>query len=45
MKSLPDLGMSIPSTVGQISHEIPPKFWLKLKRERMWHNVAHHSVL
>ena len=31
MKSLPDVGMSIPSTVGQISHEMPPKFWLDKK--------------
>ena len=31
MKSLSDVGMSIPSTVGQISHEMPPKFWLDKK--------------
>ena len=31
MKSLPDLGMSIPSAVEQIGHEMPPKPWLKLR--------------
>lgn len=25
MKSSPDMGMSIPNTVGQIGHEMPPK--------------------
>ena len=29
-KSLPDVGMSIPSTEGQTGHETPPKPWSKL---------------
>ena len=30
MKHLPDIGMSIPSTMGQIVHEMSPKSWSKL---------------
>ena len=31
MKSLTDLGMNIPSAMGQIGHEMVPKPWLKLR--------------
>ena len=31
MKSLLDLGMSIPGTLGQSGHEMPPKPWSKLR--------------
>ena len=31
MKSLIDLGMSIPSALGQVGHEMPLKPWSKLR--------------
>ena len=37
-RTLPDLGMSLPSAVGQIGHKMPPKSWLDLwpKQGRLW---------
>ena len=47
MKSSLDLGMSIPSVVRQIGHEMPPKLWSKLRpkgKDYKVKNVAHHPV-
>lgn len=34
MEHLPDMGMSIPSIMGQIVHEMSPESWSKLGPKR-----------